>query len=83
MQADILSELSKWSRPAACSDVPAALTAKRKDFHSIACRRVDVVCFARIAKYLTNVKAFRGRQNRQREKTKMKKKTAMTNQTKT
>ena len=42
MQVDILSELSKSSRPAARSDVPAALMSKRKDFHSIACRQTDV-----------------------------------------
>ena len=47
MQADILSELSKWSRPAACSDVPAALTAKRKDSHFIACRWTDVDMFCK------------------------------------
>ena len=43
MQTDILPELSKWSRPAACtcSDVPVALQAKRKDSHSIACQRTD------------------------------------------
>ena len=69
-QAYTLSELSKRSRPAACSDVPAALTAKKKGSHSIACRRTDVDMF-----YKTDVKAFLGRQNsRQREKTKMKKK---------
>ena len=66
-----------WSRPAACSDVPAALTAKRKDSHSIACRRTDVdrVCkdcqVSLVQDY--NVKAFLGRQNRQREKAKRKK----------
>ena len=49
MQADILPEVSKWSRPAACtcSDVPAALQAKRKDSHSIACRRTDVDMFCK------------------------------------
>ena len=53
MQADILSELSLGSRPAACtcSDVPAALQAKRKpqDSHSgsIACRRTDVDMFCK------------------------------------
>ena len=49
MQADILPEVSKWSRPAACtcSNVPAALQAKRKDSHSIACRRTDVDMFCK------------------------------------
>ena len=41
MQAYILSELSKRSRPFACSDIPAALTAKKKGSHSVACRRTD------------------------------------------
>ena len=46
MQADILLE-PRRSRPAACLDVPAALTAKRKDSHSVACRRTDVDMFCK------------------------------------
>ena len=43
MQAYSLSEPSKKSRPAACLDVPAALTAKRKD----SCRRTDAHMFCK------------------------------------
>ena len=92
MQADILSELSKWSRPAACtcSDVPAALQAKRKDSHSIACRRTDVDMFCKDCQVVQDEcegvpwkTEQKKREDKEDEKKKKKKETVMKNQTKT
>ena len=87
MQADILPELSKWSRPAACtcSDVPAALQAKRKDSHSIACRRTDVDMFCKDCQVVQDEcegVPWKTEQKKREDKDE-KKKTVMKNQTKT
>ena len=73
MQADILSELSKSSRPAACSDVPAALTAKRKDSHSIAYQQTDVHMFCKDCQVVHDECEDVSWKTEQTKKTKMKK----------
>ena len=84
MQADILSGLSKWSRPAACSDVLAALAAKRKDSHSIACRRTDVLQGLPSSTIRMWRRSLEDRTDKERRRRwKKNNKTVMTNQTKT